>query len=704
MEEACDRCTTIPGRAPFETLTLDLFSRKSNPVPCSATRSKKRPRCVEEWSSFEPLTEELLSLILDKLDSNPFDKKAFSLVSRSFYAAESRHRRMLRPLRSDLIPTVLSRYPSVTHLDFSLCPRVGDGSLAAVAGSLRSSVRSVDLSRSRSFSHVGIESLAVNCAGLVEINLSNRTDLDDLAAAAIGKARNLERLWLARCKMVTDLGLGCIAVGCPKLRLLCLRWCLGLSDLGVGLVAVKCRNLRSLDLSYMMITKKCLPSIFQLQYLEDLALVGCVGIDDEALLSLKQGCKSLEVLDLSNQRVSLLGLSSILSRTPGLRQLSLAYYSLVTHSMSNGLKNLSNLQSIKLDGCQVTSAGLKSIGSSCISLRELSLSKCSGVTDEGLSSIVKKHKDLAKLDITCCRNITDVSLASITSSCTSLTSLRMESCSLISTEGFRLIGKSCHLLEEIDLTDNDLDNEGLKALSHCHRLTSLKIGICLKINDEGLVHVGKSCPKLQELDLYRTVGITDKGVIEVARGCPMLQMINLAYCTGITNESLISLSKCSKLSDLEIRGCPQVSSSGISAISVGCRQITKLDMKKCYYINDAAMLTLARFSQNLRQINLSYCSITDVGLLALASISCLQNMTILHLAGLTPNGLAASLLACSGLTKVKLHSSFKSFISQLLLQHVEARGCSFQWIDKPFQVELEPNELWKQQSQDLFVE
>jgi len=133
----------------------------------------------------------------------------------------------------------------------------------------------------------------------------------------------------------------------------------------------------------------------------------------------------------------------------------------VTTSLASSFQKLSKLQSIKLDGCHVTTSVLKSIGNSCISLKELSLRKCSGVTDEGLSFFVEKHKDLVKLDITCCRMITDVSLASITSSCTSLTSLRMESCSQVSRNGFVLLGQRCHLLEELDLTDNDLDNDGL---------------------------------------------------------------------------------------------------------------------------------------------------------------------------------------------------------------------------------------------------
>lgn len=132
----------------------------------------------------------------------------------------------------------------------------------------------------------------------------------------------------------------------------------------------------------------------------------------------------------------------------------------VTHSLATSLEKLPKLQSIKLDGCHVTCSGLKAIGKGCISLKELSLSKCSGVKDEGLSFLVTKHKGLKKLDITCCTKITNVSVSSITASCTNLTSLRMETCSLVSKEAFVLIGQRCHFLEELDVTENRIDNEG----------------------------------------------------------------------------------------------------------------------------------------------------------------------------------------------------------------------------------------------------
>lgn len=88
------------------------------------------------------------------------------------------------------------------------------------------------------------------------------------------------------------------------------------------------------------------------------------------------------------------------------------------------------------------------------------------------------------------------------------------------------------------------------------------------------------------------------------------------------------------------------------------------------------------------QINLSYCSVTDVGLLSVTRINRLQNMTILHLAGLTPNGLAAALLTCGGLTKVKLHTSFRPLLPKHIFKYMEARGCVFHWREKAFEVKL----------------
>lgn len=200
---------------------------------------------------FSLLTEEILCLILDHLDDDPFSRKSFSQVCKSFNSIESNHRRALKPRRLEFLPSTLRRYPSISHLDFSLCPRVEDDTLGSISLTWKSSLRSINLSGSKFFTHKGLSTLATNCSCLLEIDLSNRTDLTDSALKAIGEAKNLERLSLTRCKSITDMGIGCVAVNCTKLRSICLRWCLLVGDLGVGLIAVKCKGIRNLDLSYL---------------------------------------------------------------------------------------------------------------------------------------------------------------------------------------------------------------------------------------------------------------------------------------------------------------------------------------------------------------------------------------------------------------------------------------------------------------------
>ncbi|CAM8971518.1 unnamed protein product [Rhodiola kirilowii] len=666
---------------------------------------KRNKQCDASSSCiFDLLSQELIFAILDKLSSNSSDTKSFSLVSKSFHTFESEHRRNLRPLRPEHLTRIISRYPNLTNLDFTLCPRLADAALFSISNAYGTSLRSIDLSRSRFFSCVGLERLVIKCAdNLVELDLSNACELGDSAAKAIAGATNLERLRLERCKMVTDIGIGCIAVGCKKLKLISLKWCVSVGDLGIILIALKCKQIRSLDLSYLPITSKCLGTISELQYLEDLVLQGCFAIDDDSLLGIQKGCKSLKTLDLSScHNVSHVGLSSLTSAADCLQHLTLAYGAPVTVSLAENLQKLYMLQSLKLDGCPVTTSALKAIANSRISLKELSLSKCPGVTDDGLSSLVMKHPNLTKLDITCCRKITYVSLAHITNSCPNLTSLKMESCSLVPKEAFTLIGR-CRILQELDLTDNEIDNEGLRSISRCSELLSLKLGICLDITNKGMAYISIGCPKLIELDMYRCMGITNLGIEAIAHRCTNLEMINIAYCKEITDYSLMALSNCSNLNTLECRGCPLITSLGLAAIAMGCRELANLDIKLCCKVNDAGILPLARYSQNLRQIKLSHTSVTDVGLLSLASIRCLQSMTIMHLKALTPSGLAAALLACGGLTKVKLQPIFKSFLPHQLFEHLEARGCKFEWREKVLQAELDPK-CWKIQLEDLYQE
>ena len=214
---------------------------------------KTNKKTTSNCNPFDFLTEEIIFTFLDYLNDDPFAKKSFSLTCKALYSIESHHRKTLKPLRAELLSRTLHRYPHIKNLDLTLCPRIEDSMLNVVSLACKDALCSINLSRSRFFTNIGLSSLVSSCCNLVEIDLSNGVELNDLAAAAIAEAKNLEKLWLSRCKLITDMGIGCVAVGCRKLRLVCLKWCLKVSDLGLQLLALKCKEIRSLDLSYLQV-------------------------------------------------------------------------------------------------------------------------------------------------------------------------------------------------------------------------------------------------------------------------------------------------------------------------------------------------------------------------------------------------------------------------------------------------------------------
>jgi len=213
----------------------------------------------------------------------------------------------------------------------------------------------------------------------------------------------------------------------------------------------------------------------------------------------------------------------------------------------------------------------------------------------------------------------------------------------------------------------------------------LKLGLCSSISDEGLVYISSNCGKLVELDLYRCSGITDDGLAAVASGCKKIRMLNLCYCTQITDAGLKHVSALEELTNLELRCLVRITGIGITSIAIGCTSLIELDLKRCYSVDDAGLWALSRYSQNLRQLTISYCQVTGLGLChLLGSLRCLQDVKMVHLSWVSIEGFEMALrAACGRLKKLKLLGGLRSVLSTELLQMLQACGCRVRWVDKP---------------------
>jgi len=83
------------------------------------------------------------------------------------------------------------------------------------------------------------------------------------------------------------------------------------------------------------------------------------------------------------------------------------------------------------------------------------------------------------------------------------------------------------------------------------------------------------------------------------------------------------------------------------------------------------------------QINLSYTAVTDLGMTAVANMSCIQDMKLVHMKNVTIDCFARTLLACGSLRKVKLLTGLRMTLPPEVISQLEDRGTRLRWMEKP---------------------
>jgi len=270
-------------------------------------------------------------------------------------------------ITDDIVKDICNAKDDVLILHLISCHKVTDLGLASI-GRHWKNLEKVIIADCPLMTHVGLRCLALNCRNLRTISFD---DMDDpgLRIVAANLIR-LEHIDLASCRNVTDRGLSEIAHCCRQLKTLNLNGCNKIGESGIwGLCELAhCQKLEEIDLS------------------------GCTYLSDKGLWAVAKRCPALKKIHVKNcPYLSARVVGKMLAITPEL--VDVAFSESCKEWDSGGIEVIldsckERIQRLDLSYCQSLQKKEVELICQCSKLVELKLSGCQ-IRDEEILMISK---------------------------------------------------------------------------------------------------------------------------------------------------------------------------------------------------------------------------------------------------------------------------------------------------------------------------
>lgn len=469
---------------------------------------------------------------------------------------------------------------------------------------------------------------------LTSLDITRCPRVNDQVVATVAKCcPNLRKIDLTRCTNVSDAAIVSLAQACNDLQELIVFACPKITNASIfGVLPEHCTALRALSLSRCRLTDTAASGglarlLARAPELEELGLGRCKRIADSALAAIAAAsCAStLQFLDLtscsaSDQTLRMIGASC------------------------------RRLRTLYLSNCPVvTNETVQAFARSCREMRALYLSSCSLVTDIGVLEIAYHCKELNVLNLSGCVRVTNLSLCEVARQCPSLNTLYLANCELVTGKVIHALQEHCQGMKLLELSGCNplIATFGEESLSAMHNLQALDVSRSTHVRDSNLGHIARlSC--LTYLTFSDT-NISDEGVMHLANGfLPRLEWLILSNCLKVTNMRCVHhlldnlpvlaklfLSGCANLglpgsSDegpeirttalptlqyLFVSSCPQFPDEMAVSLVRRMPNLSSVVFAQSTSIQDATLRCLAQTCTDIRDLDLSMCSMGDEALL-----------------------------------------------------------------------------------------
>uniref|UniRef100_G3WYC4 F-box/LRR-repeat protein 15-like leucin rich repeat domain-containing protein n=1 Tax=Sarcophilus harrisii TaxID=9305 RepID=G3WYC4_SARHA len=348
-----------------------------------------------------------------------------------------------------------------------------------------------------------------------------------------------------------------------------------------------------------------------------------------------EGCPSLIHLNIAHTDISN-GTLKLLSRCfPNLQKLSLAYCRNFTEkgllylNLGKGCHKITNLD---LSGCtQISVQGFKDIASSCTGIKHLVINDMPTLTDNCIKALVERCKSITSVIFIGSPHLSDTAFKYLTDC--SLNKVRVEGNNRITDLTFKLMDKHYGDLSHIYMTDCErITDVSLKSIANLKNLVVLNLANCIRIGDVGLRSFlgGPSSSKLRELNLTHCAQISDLSLAEMGERCRSLTYLNLRSCTQLTDCGIEFITKLPNLISIDL-SVTAITDEALTSLS-NHKKLKELSVSECEFITDSGVKHFCQSTPILEHLDVSFCLKLSGEILKALSTKCLR-LTSLSIAG-----------------------------------------------------------------------
>ena len=187
-------------------------------------------------------------------------------------------------------------------------------------------------------------------------------------------------------------------------------------------------------------------------------------------------------------------------------------------------------------------------------------------------------------------------------------------------------------------------------------LSILELGGCDNITDIALNSISQHCHKLKNIGLGSSSGITSKAIMKLTRGCPLLQSISFSSCSLVTDKTAKAISKyLPGLLHIDL-SYNSVSDVGVIFLANGCHLLQSIIMEDSA-VSNASLIAIGQNCPHLQNVNFSGGEgITDIGVSALVlGCTMLESITLTDCHEMTSESTRTIATGCPRLQYVFLH-------------------------------------------------